>query len=263
MPIPTEEEWNVIADEFWTRWQFPNCIGALDGKHVTIEAPKMSGSLYYNYKKTYSIVLLALVDPLYNFILVDVGAYGKNSDGGILINSNIGKSLENDTLNIPRVRTLPGTDTELPMVIVADEAFPLKTYLMRPYPGRDLSDDKKIYNYRLSRARRLSENVFGILLQKCRIFSRRLQGKHENLTVVLMATCVLYNFIRQNEGSMLPEVVQQKNNEKPGRSSNLKNITRIRGRSTNAAFAVREQLKTFFSSVEGSVDWQEESALAI
>lgn len=72
MPVPDEVKWNEIATEFWERWQFPNCIGALDGKHVTIQAPKLSGSLYYNYKKTYSIVLLALVDPCYNFIFVDV-----------------------------------------------------------------------------------------------------------------------------------------------------------------------------------------------
>lgn len=48
MPAPTEDRWNEIAIEFWERWQFPNCIGALDGKHVTIQAPKASGSLYWN-----------------------------------------------------------------------------------------------------------------------------------------------------------------------------------------------------------------------
>jgi hypothetical protein len=68
MPVPDEVKWNEIATEFWERWQFLNCISAMDGKHVTIQAPKLSGSLYYNYKKTYSIVILALVDPCYNFI---------------------------------------------------------------------------------------------------------------------------------------------------------------------------------------------------
>lgn len=69
MPIPSEKKWNTIAIEFWEKWQFPNCIGALGGKHVLIQAPKLSKSLYWNYKKTYSIVLLALVDPCYNFII--------------------------------------------------------------------------------------------------------------------------------------------------------------------------------------------------
>lgn len=93
MPAPNEDRWNEIAIEFWKKWQFPNCIGAMDGKYVTIQAPKSSGSLYWNYKKTYSIVLLALVDARYKFIFLDVGSYGRNSDGGVLSNSNFGKKL--------------------------------------------------------------------------------------------------------------------------------------------------------------------------
>ena len=266
MPVPNKDDWNTIADEFWVRWQFPNCIGALDGKHITIQAPKSSGSLYWNYKKTYSIVLLALVDPCYNFIIVDVGGYGKNSDGGIFSNSNFGRALQNDKLNIPKKRALPGTNTELPMIIVADEAFPLKTYMMRPYPGRDLTNDKTIYNYRLSRARRISENAFGILQQKFRIFTRRLQGNPDNITMVVLAACVLHNFIRKNEGYNLPENIEnqsERTETSEERSSNLQRLPRLRGRSTEAAFAVREQLKHFLNSPEGSVDWQERAALTV
>ncbi|XP_047115635.1 protein ALP1-like [Schistocerca piceifrons] len=256
MPVPNEEKWNAIAEEFWTKWQFPNCIGSLDGKHVRIQAPNNSGSLYWNYKKTYSIVLLALVDPCYNFIAIDVGAYGKNSDGGILVNSNLGKSLENNTLSVPKSKTLPGTDVELPMVIVGDEAFPLKTYLMRPYPGTNLTNDKAIFNYRLSRARRISENAFGILQQKFRIFRRILQGDPNNLTMIVTAACVLYNFIRKMEGYRVPEqrMDQTETAEGSGSSSNLRNLPRIRGRSTYAAFAVREQLKKFLNSPQGTVE---------
>lgn len=82
-------------------------------------------------------MLLALIDPCYNFIVVDVGFYGKNSDGGIFLNSNFRKTLQNSKLNTPEKKKLPQTSSELPMVIVADEAFPLKTYMMRSYPGND------------------------------------------------------------------------------------------------------------------------------
>ena len=60
----TEEKWREIADEFYQRWQLPNCIGAIDGKHVRIVHPQCSGSDYYNYKGFYSIVLMAIVGPL-------------------------------------------------------------------------------------------------------------------------------------------------------------------------------------------------------
>lgn len=78
MPEPTEVQWNTVADAFWDRWQFPNCIGALGGKHCTIQAPNKTERLYCNYKLTFSIVLLALVDAYYNFFALDVGAYGRN-----------------------------------------------------------------------------------------------------------------------------------------------------------------------------------------
>ncbi|XP_031357873.1 protein ALP1-like [Photinus pyralis] len=161
MPTPTEEMWKTIANDFYQMWNFPNCMGAIDGKHVNIQAPPNSGSMFFNYKKTFSIVLLALVDAHNNFIAIDVGAYGKNSDGGIFANSALGKALQRGSLHVPKDATLPNTNIQLPYVIVADEAFPLKTYIMRPYPGDNLDDRKRNFNYRLSRARRTSENAFG------------------------------------------------------------------------------------------------------
>ena len=177
MPLPIEEQWKAISAEFFQRTGFPNCIGAIDGKHIQIQAPANSGSLYFNYKKTFSTVLLALVDAQYNFIAVDVGSYGKNSDGGILAHSNLGEALENGTFRLPPDEPLPGTSVSAPYVIVGDEAFPLKRYLMRPFPGPQLTtDERSNFNYRLTIARRYVENAFGILSQKFRIFNRRIQS---------------------------------------------------------------------------------------
>lgn len=78
-----------VAIDFDKNANFPNCIGALDGKHVRIWCPAHSGSLFYNYKSYNSIVLLALVDSTYRFIFVDIGAYGKENDSTVFQKSKL------------------------------------------------------------------------------------------------------------------------------------------------------------------------------
>ncbi|KAL3216800.1 hypothetical protein MRX96_032811 [Rhipicephalus microplus] len=92
--------------------------------------------MYFNYKGTYSIVLLAVVESDYKFVIVDVGAYGKQSDGGVLEQSKFGCRLENGKLHIPRDLELPNTSHPAPCVFVGDEAFQLRTDFLWPYPGR-------------------------------------------------------------------------------------------------------------------------------
>lgn len=86
MPSLTEKDWLNIADDFGAKANFPNCLGAIDGKHVRMIKPMNRGSLYYNYKHFFSIVLLAICDSNYNFTYVDVGSYGKSADSQIYKN---------------------------------------------------------------------------------------------------------------------------------------------------------------------------------
>ena len=172
MPLPTEEQWKYITDDFNTKWNIPNCLGAINGKHVNIQAPANSGSLFYNYKSFFSIVLLAIASGDYRFVTVDIGRYGSNSDSGLLNSTNFFKQLNSRNLNIPPSAMLPNdpNGVAVPHFFTGDEAFPLHRDLLWPFPRNQLSNEAKIYNYRLCRGRRVVENAFGILAQRCHIY---------------------------------------------------------------------------------------------
>ncbi|KAB0803091.1 hypothetical protein PPYR_00061 [Photinus pyralis] len=197
MPKPTEELWKTSSARFNQQWNFPNCVAAIDGKHINIQCPFNAGSTYYNYKGSHSIVLMALVDADYKFIAINVGSYGRNSDGGIFEKSDIGKMLDQRTLNVPADSPLEPNGSPQPHVIVGDEAFPLKKYLLRPYSKSHLQENEahKIYNYRLSRARRVVENAFGILVARWRVFRRHLEVQPELVDKIVLACCCLHNML--------------------------------------------------------------------
>lgn len=128
----TKAEWRKIAVEFEKMWNFPNCVGAIDGKHVHIQCPRRSGSLYFNYKKYFSLVLMAVVNAKYQFTLVDGGDYGRLSDGSVFSSSNLGYSIQSEKLELPDPRNLLDTDKLFPYVFVGDDAFPLRKNLVSP-----------------------------------------------------------------------------------------------------------------------------------
>ncbi|XP_072375198.1 uncharacterized protein [Diabrotica undecimpunctata] len=133
----TKQDWLHIVNGFETRWNFPHCLRALDGKHITIQASAKSGSLFFNYKKQFSIVLLAACDSQCRFTMVDIGAYGSGSDGGIFNKSIFGTNFEQHQFNIPDAAVLDEiSNIEIPYFLVADKAFPLRQYITRPYGGK-------------------------------------------------------------------------------------------------------------------------------
>ena len=133
----TKEEWEYIIDQTHNRWQFPNCYDAADGKHIGKICPKNSGSQFCNYKGFFSIVLLVFVDYDYKFLTAEVGCQGRISDGGVFRNSAFNLALSNNSLNLPDPKPLPATNDpfwvtagepkKIPMVFVADDAFPRKS----------------------------------------------------------------------------------------------------------------------------------------
>ena len=258
MAVPTREDWRTMAEQFEWRWNFPNCIGAIDGKHVVVQAPSNSGSLYYNYKGTYSLVLLAVVDASYLFRVVDVGGYGRTSDSGSLRNSVFGEGLRDGTLDLPPDRAISGAEQRgpLPHVFVGDEAFPLMTHLLRPFPGRNHTIVKRVFNYRLSRARLVVECAFGILASRWRLYRRVIATSPEVAEISVKATCVLHNYLRLKklqrwrrrrvEPDIEPSTAPEALRDAPRMGSN---------NATRQTIQMREAYCAFFNE-EGRVAWQ-------
>jgi hypothetical protein len=98
--------------------------------------------------RTFQQFFVALVDADYKFIAIEVAAYGLSSDSNIFKQSNLHKSLERNELNIPKGGPSPQDENgeHMPFVIVGDEAFALSEYILRPYPHRNLSIAKRIFN---------------------------------------------------------------------------------------------------------------------
>lgn len=193
----SSEQWKKIASDFERRWNFPNCGGAVDGKHIRIVPPPSIGALYYNYKNFYSVILMALVNANYEFIYVDVGKQGRMSDSGAFEWTSFYKKLTTNNLNFPDNSE---TTEQLNFVIIDDSAFSLQNYLLKPYPDKDLTYEKKIYNYRLSRARNV-ENAFGLLASRFRIFHTSLAVRPESIIKIVLACCILHNFLRRTSSA--------------------------------------------------------------
>lgn len=242
MPIPSQENFKKIAADFYKIWNFPNCVGALDGKHIRLRCPNNSGSMFFNYKGYFSIVLQALVDANYRFINIDVGGYGKQSDGGTFKASLLYEKLSQGKLNLPNNTPLPGSNVIMPYVMIADEAYPLMTNLLKPYSKQDLNAERETFNKRLSRARRTVECAFGILRAKWQILDKPILTDVKVADKIVKAICILHNTIIYMEGiehNLQDFQVGNQNEIAPNRRN-------AGGRLNDEAKFVRESFKTYF-----------------
>ena len=159
-----------------------------------IKRPPNTGSKFYNYKGTYSIILFGRVDANYRFIYVDVGCNGRVNDTVIFRNSAFSIALESKALKFPNNG-----------VLIGDDAFPLRINLLKPYSRNGMSVKERVFNYRLSRARRVVENAFGILASRFRVFEKPISLLPETVDLVILASCALHNWLMTtSETTYLP-----------------------------------------------------------
>lgn len=264
----TEAEWMQISLDFEHLWQFPNCLGAIDGKHIRIRPPPNSGSHYYNYKKFHSIVLMAVADANLMITYIDVGENGRMSDGGIWGRSSLKSALDHGRLNIPVPKPLTHEPQgrSFPFTFIGDAAFGLGINMMRAFPGENRDIAERVFDYRLSRARRVVENVFGLLSSRFQVLDSGMRIHPDKVVKVVKATCVLHNLLRSKVPQKYSPEYQLSREDLAGGiihpltldGSGAGAMVRLRNvgtNSTRAAREVRKRLRDYFMG-PGAVSWQ-------
>jgi len=120
----------LTALEFERRAYFPHCLGAVDGKHIRVIKPEDSGSMFYNYKDFFSVVLMAVADANHRFVYVVIGSYIKVCDSTVFKRSTLWTSVQKNILQLPSER-LSGTEgPHIPHFFVGDEGFVLNRNIL-------------------------------------------------------------------------------------------------------------------------------------
>ncbi|XP_014667098.1 PREDICTED: uncharacterized protein LOC106808766 [Priapulus caudatus] len=203
---------------------------------------------------------MGLVDADYMFLWIDVGGHGHMSDAQIFNDSELNECLVDGTICLPPADPLPNDDRDMPYFFLADDAFAMRTNMMKPYSMRKMTKEHRIYNYRISRRRRVVENAFGILAQRWQILLTTMQHEPDTIRLIVEACVCLHNLMRlhyptiQNAALDAEDVNHQLIPGAWRTDANMHELNNIRGnnRDTSVAKKQREYLKLYFNSPAGS-----------
>ncbi|KAA0721497.1 hypothetical protein E1301_Tti020112 [Triplophysa tibetana] len=260
----TEDDWRRIAKRFEERWQFPHCLGALDAKHIHIQASAKNACPSQNF-----LMMSAVVDADLKFIYADVGSRASESDAGVFVQSDLCRALDQNLLRLPPPEPLPETNQAIPYVFVGDPTYPLRCDLMRPYPQKDMDHGRRVFNYRVSRARSMVENAFGILANRFRVFRSNICLEPEKVVKITMAALCVHNFLLERRSDAYTPAGFT--DWEDGDHTVVKGAWRRYGTGVfkplnsvnirNPCFSAKEQrnvLRNYFTSIAGRLAWQED-----
>lgn len=179
-------------DGFSERSRIPNIMGAVDGTHVAIKAPKTNHEDYFNRKHFYSYVMQGVVDSKGLYLSVSTGYPGSLHDARVLRLSRLFDAAENDLILVEPTVDVNGT-TVRPL-IVGDSAYPLKEWLLCPFKDNGaLTREQKNFNEELSRARIVAEHAYGSTKGRWRVLQKRLDEDSDRIPDTIVACCILHN----------------------------------------------------------------------
>lgn len=209
---------------------------------------------------------MAIADASYKFLYIDVGSNGRISDGGVFRKSTFNEGLQNNKLNLPMPKPLPFRNVPVPYVIVADDAFALTPNILKPFSARNMNAIQRVFNYRLSRARRVIENAFGILCARFRVMRSPIKLEPYKTTQVTLACCALHNYLMSRKSSLYFNTNLVDHYTADGtlvrgewriddNDHNLINLQRHRSYTANETSVIRDEFAQYFVE-EGEVNFQ-------
>lgn len=211
---------------------------------------------------------MGIADAEYKLLYVDVGRNGRFSDGGVFNRCTFAQAMETNQLSLPECKPLPGRSLPVPYVLVADDAFALRQNILKPFSQRGMNIVERVFNYRLSRARHIIENVFGIMSARFRVLRKPIHLNAEKTTLVTLACCVLHNYLMTtNKNKYAPSNSLDRDdgmgNIIPGEwrrevepnNSTMFPLQRSRVTDSLTGKDVQNEFKSYFVE-EGELDWQ-------
>ena len=195
----TEQEWEAELTAFLKDYGFP-CVGAWDDFHIYISSNLKN---FYSFKKRYSITNMGLIGANKRFLWAGVGAPGSVHDSTLLQSSPIFTEIESGNVLPNKVLSLPGYG-EIPFAMVADSAFPARSWLLKAYPDTTRNQKEKYFNIKLRSARVVSEHAYGMLKGRWRITYKKMECRKRNATSVIMACIALHNLCIKQHDPCLP-----------------------------------------------------------
>ena len=119
---------------------------------------------------------------------------------GIYNNSPMFQGIQDESIKLPPPEPLPNDTEDTPYFFIGDDAFPLRQHMLKPFSARYLDNDQLVFNYQLSRARRVVENLFGIMASRFQCLLSTLEVTPEKAVSITKACLTLHNLFRERYG---------------------------------------------------------------
>lgn len=203
--VPDSTKLREIATEFSSKWGIPQCVGAIDCTHVPIIAPSNNTFEYYNGNGWHSVMTQILVDSAFCIMDLHIGNTGSLQDSELFKSSQLFADGQDGLLFPDNARVINGVN--VPYFVAADAAFPLLTWMMKPYPtdGKNITEQEKKFNQKLDCIHRVARQAMGRLKGRWHCLQTRNDGMVDFVMLIIQACCVLHNICEKRRHPFNPK----------------------------------------------------------